>query len=141
MNLGLLHCECRVLATGPPGKSLNPPLFIADAVNFTGSFWVGIFSPYGCKPLEDRATSNSISFLKKKKKQVLFNFWPHPTTCGMDLSSLTRDPTHTSSIGKWSFNHWTTREVPNTISVCYHSTPHLLNTKQMMNQYLLGCMG
>ena len=29
-----------------------------------------------------------------------------------DLSSLTRDWTHAPCIGTWSFNHWTTREVP-----------------------------
>jgi len=29
-----------------------------------------------------------------------------------DLSSLTRDWTHAPCIGSWSFNHWTTREVP-----------------------------
>ena len=36
-------------------------------------------------------------------------FWPR----GMwDLSSLTRDWTCTSCIGRWSLSHWTTREVP-----------------------------
>ena len=29
-----------------------------------------------------------------------------------DLSSLTRDWTHTPCIGRWSLNHWFTREVP-----------------------------
>ena len=29
-----------------------------------------------------------------------------------DLSSLTRDQTHTPCIGRWSLNHWTDREVP-----------------------------
>ena len=29
-----------------------------------------------------------------------------------DLSSLTRDPICTPCIGRWSFNHWTTKEVP-----------------------------
>ena len=29
-----------------------------------------------------------------------------------DLSSLTRDRTHTPCIGRRSLNHWTTREVP-----------------------------
>ena len=33
--------------------------------------------------------------------------------CSMwDLSSLTRDQTCISSIGRWILNHWTTREVP-----------------------------
>ena len=37
-------------------------------------------------------------------------FWPR----GMwDLSSPTRDWTHTPCIGRWSLNHWTVREVPN----------------------------
>ena len=36
-------------------------------------------------------------------------FWPR----GMwDLSSLTRDQTHTPCIGSRSLNHWTAREVP-----------------------------
>ena len=29
-----------------------------------------------------------------------------------DLSSLTRDQTHTLCIGRQSLNHWTSREVP-----------------------------
>ena len=29
-----------------------------------------------------------------------------------DLSSLTRDRTYAPCIGKWSLNHWTTKEVP-----------------------------
>ena len=29
-----------------------------------------------------------------------------------DLSSLTRDQTHTLCVGRWSLNHWTDREVP-----------------------------
>ena len=36
-------------------------------------------------------------------------FWPR----GMwDLNSPTRDRTRTPFIGRWSFNHWTAREVP-----------------------------
>ena len=36
-------------------------------------------------------------------------FWPQ----GMwDLSFLTRDWTHNPYTGRWSLNHWTTREVP-----------------------------
>ena len=39
----------------------------------------------------------------------VFFFWLQ----GMwDLSSLTRDRTHTPCIGKWSLNYWTAREVP-----------------------------
>ena len=30
-----------------------------------------------------------------------------------DLSSLTRDCDHTTSIRRQSLNHWTTREIPN----------------------------
>ena len=48
---------------------------------------------------------------------VLF-FWPW----GMwDLSSPTRDRTHTPCIGRQSFNHWTTREVPGTLSLVIRS--------------------
>ena len=40
---------------------------------------------------------------------ILFFYWPW----GMwELSSLTRDQTHTPCIGKQNLNHWTTREVP-----------------------------
>ena len=43
---------------------------------------------------------------------IFWFLWPR----GMwDLSSLTRDPTHTPCIGRQSLNHWTTREVP----VCF----------------------
>ena len=38
-----------------------------------------------------------------------FNFWLQNM---WDLSFLTRDWTCTLCIGKWSLNHWTTREVP-----------------------------
>ena len=38
--------------------------------------------------------------------------WPWGT---WDLSSLTRDRTHTSCIGRWRLNHWTAREVPKII--------------------------
>ena len=31
-----------------------------------------------------------------------------------DLSSLTRNRTHTPCIGRWNLNHWTTRELPHT---------------------------
>ena len=36
-------------------------------------------------------------------------FWPRDI---LDLSSLIRDPTCTPCIGRWSPNHWSTREVP-----------------------------
>ena len=38
-----------------------------------------------------------------------------------NLSSLTRDWTHTSCIERWSLKHWTTREIPRSISwfVCF----------------------
>ena len=36
-------------------------------------------------------------------------FWPRGV---WDISSLTRDRTHTPCIGRRSFNHWTAREVP-----------------------------
>ena len=40
---------------------------------------------------------------------VSWFFWPE----GMwDLNSLTRDGTCTLRIGRWSLNHWTTRQVP-----------------------------
>ena len=43
-------------------------------------------------------------------------FWPR----GMwDLSSLTRDRTHTPCTGRWSLNHWTAREVP--VPLCFFS--------------------
>ena len=41
---------------------------------------------------------------------LLFQFFGHEA--GMwDLNSLTRDQTHTFCTGRWSLNHWTTREV------------------------------
>ena len=47
---------------------------------------------------------------------VLF-FWPR----GMyDLSSLTRDWTHTPCIGRWRLNHWSAREVHKYFS-CIHT--------------------
>ena len=40
---------------------------------------------------------------------LYFGFWLQDIG---DLSSPTRDPTHTPCIGRWSLHHWTTREVP-----------------------------
>ena len=40
-----------------------------------------------------------------------------------DLSSRTRDRTHTPCIGRQSLNHWTAREVPYfsfKLSLCFH---------------------
>ena len=37
-----------------------------------------------------------------------------------NLSSLTRDQTHTLCIGRWSLNPWTTREVPLDSLVSFH---------------------
>ena len=39
----------------------------------------------------------------------VFVFWPWAM---WDLSSLSRDQTHTPCIGRWSLHHWTAREVP-----------------------------
>ena len=57
-------------------------------------------------------------------------FWPR----GMwDFSSPTRDRTQTPCIGRWSFNHWTAREVPDILNfktflllICFISCFHLL---------------
>ena len=54
-------------------------------------------------------------------------FWPGST---LDLSSLTRDWTWAPWTGRWSFNHWTTRKVPQItfFFFCKHPflTEHLL---------------
>ena len=51
----------------------------------------------------------SIEFVTLLLLFYVLVFWPR----GMwDLSSLTRDRTCTPCIGRWSLNHWTTREVP-----------------------------
>ena len=49
-------------------------------------------------------------------------FWPQ----GMwDLSSLIRDQIHMPYIGRWSLNHWTSREFPIPIT-CYFFPPKIL---------------
>ena len=51
----------------------------------------------------------SIEFVTILSLFCVLVFWPQ----GMwDLNSLTRGQTHTPCIGRWSPNHWTTREVP-----------------------------
>ena len=40
---------------------------------------------------------------------MFLDFWLQGTG---DHSSLTRDRTHTSYIGRWNLNHWTNRELP-----------------------------
>ena len=39
-------------------------------------------------------------------------FWFFDPQGIWDLSSPTRDQTHTLCVGSWSPNHWTAREVP-----------------------------
>ena len=41
-----------------------------------------------------------------------FMFWLFWPQCIWDLSSPTRDQTHTPCTGRWSLNHWTIWEVP-----------------------------
>ena len=45
------------------------------------------------------------------KSTTLFIFLATPHACGIVVTP-TRDWTHTPCIGRWNFNHWTTREVP-----------------------------
>lgn len=48
---------------------------------------------------------------QKNLLPLIFSFWLHFGSM-WELSSLTRDWTHTSALEAWSLNHWTTREVP-----------------------------
>ena len=50
-----------------------------------------------------------LNLLKYCFYSMFLVFWPRSM---WDLSFLTRDWTHTSCIGRWSLNHWTTRGVP-----------------------------
>ena len=58
-------------------------------------FWYGQF-------LKFYWTCYSVAFV------LCFDFFGHET---WDISSLTRNWTYTSCIGRWSLNHWTAREV------------------------------
>ena len=46
LNPGPLHWECRVLATGPPGKSLTQDFFSPQTINDWGS-WLHLRCPWG----------------------------------------------------------------------------------------------
>ena len=53
----------------------------------------------------------------------VLGFWPQ----GMwDVSSLTRDRTRTTCLGRQSPNHWTAREVPHSVSSFIISRDHLM---------------
>ena len=52
--------------------------------------------------------------------------WPGGM-CG--LSSSARDQTHTLCTGRWSFNHWITREVPRSLFKPEESFPRILLSK------------
>ena len=56
-----------------------------------------------------------------------------------DLSFSTRDQTHTPCIGRWSFNHWTSREVPGSVFLIM---PIWENRYWMMqvNSQLIHCL-
>ena len=59
-------------------------------------------------------------------------YWPW---CMWDLNSPTRDWTHMPCIGRWSLNHWTTREVP-----CEISNSHLFKQKLLPPPTSWNCM-
>ena len=81
---------------------INGPLFSWH------SLWITLFKKYCifliivlCEPFL-KSSMNLLQYC------FCFIFWPG----GMwDLSSLSKDSTCTYCIGRWSFNHWTTREV------------------------------
>ena len=47
-------------------------------------------------------------------------------------SSRIRDWTHVSCIGRWTLNHWTTREVPPSFAYFQHSSPRRTNLASMI---------
>jgi len=61
----------------------------------------------------------------------VFVFWPGGTR---DLSSSTKNQTHTLCIGRWSINHWSTMEVPTLalefLSRAHASSPFCLNASK-----------
>ena len=61
-------------------------------------------------------------------------FWPQ-AMC--DLSSPTRDQTHTPCIGRWNLNHWTVREVPRStflMNSFVHCLDHMSGTNTVANE-------
>ena len=51
-----------------------------------------------------------------------------------DLSSLTRDRTHTHCLGRWSLNHWAARKVPPILMKYFKP---MERHKKSYNQYIL----
>ena len=72
---------------------------------FLRFFWCGPFVKYWiCYSIPSGLCFGGVVFFF-----FFLVFWPR----GMwDLSSPTRDRTHTPCTGRQSFNHWTTRDVP-----------------------------
>ena len=54
-----------------------------------------------------------------------FFFWPHCMACRILVPPPGIEPTPTPALEAWSLNHWTTREVPPTVS----STPNVCSTE------------
>ena len=70
---------------------------------------------------------------------LCFGFWPR----GMwDLSSLTRDGTHTPCLGRQSLNHWTAREVPGNecFKTIFNLEQDMIQTEMMLNKLCLCVM-
>ena len=92
------HCllQCRKVKSESEGAQSCPTLSNAMDCSLPGSSVHRIFQ---ARVLEWGASA------------FCFGFWPQ----GMwDISSPTRDQTHTPCIGRQSLNHWTAREVPRT---------------------------
>ena len=68
----------------------------------------------------------SIEFVTLLLLFYVWVFWPGGM---LDLSSPTKDQTHTTCIGRWSLNHWTTKEVPRVLLLMERTVPLLMSQK------------
>ena len=99
------NSQMKVTGAGPFVDVSHMTFYKADLLIFVSHasfFFFKVFF-FGCGLLKVFTNVLQYGFCS------MFRFWPQ----GMwDLSSLTRDPTHIPYIGRWSLNHWITREVP-----------------------------
>ena len=86
-----------------PGRRRQPGRSVSEGIRFSAVFFSFFF------PLMWAIFIVFIEFVTILPLFYILVFWPQ---CTCDLSSPIRDRTRTPCIGRWSLNHWTTREVP-----------------------------
>ena len=104
LNPDLLHCRLTLYSLSHQGLTMMSTMLTSTPalLCFFKMFWCGPF-------LKSLLNLSQFCF-------YVLTFWPWDM---WDLSSPTRDHTCNPCIGRWSLDHWTTREVPCHLILCF----------------------